>query len=189
MTIRVLCQTPLYDNIILSYTVWEVVKPGQLKSGEIGTTFPLGVYDPLNLIGNDAAKYRRWQATHTSRNPRHLLRTLTRREEQKKNGAHDIYFTGRAEEGTVYDTLHGATRVSLGRDTRTVVLLDTDCIVHCGEKQTCSRVPATLFAPSMRLPSRPPEVGDALSHTCYKRRPVPWSSYLKGEIYSCRSLI
>ena len=32
MTIRVLCQTPLYDNIILSYTVWEVVKPGQLKS-------------------------------------------------------------------------------------------------------------------------------------------------------------
>merc|ERR1719352_1356131 len=24
-------------------------------------TFPLGVYDPLNLIGDDAAKYRRWQ--------------------------------------------------------------------------------------------------------------------------------
>jgi len=44
-----------------TYPGAQVVKPGQLKSGEIGTTFPLGVYDPLNLIGNDAAKYRRWQ--------------------------------------------------------------------------------------------------------------------------------
>jgi len=32
-----------------------------IKSGDVGTTFPLGVYDPLNLIGDDAAKYRRWQ--------------------------------------------------------------------------------------------------------------------------------
>jgi len=38
----------------------QVVK-GAIKSGDLGTTFPLGVYDPLNLIGDDAAKYRRWQ--------------------------------------------------------------------------------------------------------------------------------
>merc|ERR1719199_858359 len=38
----------------------QVVK-GVIKSGDLGTTFPLGVYDPLNLIGDDAAKYRRWQ--------------------------------------------------------------------------------------------------------------------------------
>jgi len=32
-----------------------------IKKGDIGTTFPLGIYDPLNLIKGDAAKYRRWQ--------------------------------------------------------------------------------------------------------------------------------
>jgi light-harvesting complex I chlorophyll a/b binding protein 1 len=34
---------------------------GAIKSGRVGTTFPLGVWDPLNLIGDDAAKYRRWE--------------------------------------------------------------------------------------------------------------------------------
>ena len=28
---------------------------------QIGVTPPLGVWDPLGLIGNDATKYRRWQ--------------------------------------------------------------------------------------------------------------------------------
>merc|ERR1740129_1750638 len=32
-----------------------------IKKGDIGTTFPLGIYDPLNLIKDDATKYRRWQ--------------------------------------------------------------------------------------------------------------------------------
>jgi len=32
-----------------------------IKKGDIGTTFPLGIYDPLNLIKGDAPKYRRWQ--------------------------------------------------------------------------------------------------------------------------------
>jgi len=38
------------------------VTPGMaIKKGDIGTTFPLGIYDPLNLIKGDATKYRRWQ--------------------------------------------------------------------------------------------------------------------------------
>merc|ERR1719163_1997176 len=32
-----------------------------IRPGDIGTTKPLGVWDPLNLIGGDAVKYRRWQ--------------------------------------------------------------------------------------------------------------------------------
>lgn len=32
-----------------------------ISPGDIGTTKPLGVWDPLGLIGNDATKYRRWQ--------------------------------------------------------------------------------------------------------------------------------
>jgi len=40
-----------------------VVSPqmGVITPGDVGTTRPLGVYDPLNLIGDDAVKYRRWQ--------------------------------------------------------------------------------------------------------------------------------
>merc|ERR1719408_697288 len=37
------------------------VRMGAISPGDIGTTKPLGVWDPLNLIGNDAVKYRRWQ--------------------------------------------------------------------------------------------------------------------------------
>merc|ERR1719408_1202516 len=37
------------------------VSMGAISPGDIGTTKPLGVWDPLNLIGNDAVKYRRWQ--------------------------------------------------------------------------------------------------------------------------------
>merc|ERR1719159_263801 len=37
------------------------VNMGAIQVGDIGTTKPLGVWDPLNLIGNDAVKYRRWQ--------------------------------------------------------------------------------------------------------------------------------
>jgi len=32
-----------------------------ITPGDVGTTRPLGVYDPLNLIGDDPVKYRRWQ--------------------------------------------------------------------------------------------------------------------------------
>jgi len=32
-----------------------------ITPGDVGTTRPLGVWDPLNLIGDDAVKYRRWQ--------------------------------------------------------------------------------------------------------------------------------
>jgi len=40
----------------------QVIPAGSaIKAGDLGTTFPLGVWDPLNLIGNDAVKYRRWQ--------------------------------------------------------------------------------------------------------------------------------
>jgi len=32
-----------------------------IKPGDIGTTKPLGVYDPLNLMTTMPDKYRRWQ--------------------------------------------------------------------------------------------------------------------------------
>merc|ERR1719453_2868192 len=32
-----------------------------ITPGDVGTTKPLGVWDPLELIGNDKVKYRRWQ--------------------------------------------------------------------------------------------------------------------------------
>ncbi len=34
---------------------------GVISPGDIGTTRPLGVWDPLGLVGDDAVKYRRWQ--------------------------------------------------------------------------------------------------------------------------------
>merc|ERR1719217_971814 len=37
------------------------VNMGVIQVGDVGTTRPLGVWDPLNLIGDDAVKYRRWQ--------------------------------------------------------------------------------------------------------------------------------
>ena len=37
------------------------MRMGVISPGDIGTTRPLGVWDPLGLIGNDATKYRRWQ--------------------------------------------------------------------------------------------------------------------------------
>ena len=37
------------------------VRMAAISPGDIGTTKPLGVYDPLGLIGNDPVKYRRWQ--------------------------------------------------------------------------------------------------------------------------------
>merc|ERR1719161_504875 len=37
------------------------VSMAAISPGDIGTTKPLGVWDPLGLIGNDAVKYRRWQ--------------------------------------------------------------------------------------------------------------------------------
>ena len=33
-----------------------------ITPGDIGTTKPLGVYDPLNLMTTMPDKYRRWQA-------------------------------------------------------------------------------------------------------------------------------
>ena len=33
-----------------------------IRPGDIGTTKPLGVYDPLNLMTSMPDKYRRWQA-------------------------------------------------------------------------------------------------------------------------------
>ena len=37
------------------------ISMGVIQAGDVGTTRPLGVWDPLNLIGDDAVKYRRWQ--------------------------------------------------------------------------------------------------------------------------------
>ena len=37
------------------------VRMSAITPGDIGTTKPLGVWDPLELIGNDKVKYRRWQ--------------------------------------------------------------------------------------------------------------------------------
>ena len=37
------------------------VSMSAITPGDVGTTKPLGVWDPLNLIENDAVKYRRWQ--------------------------------------------------------------------------------------------------------------------------------
>jgi len=52
----------------LSYTGPAVARPAlsnvqmtAIKPGDIGTTKPLGVYDPLNLMTKMPDKYRRWQ--------------------------------------------------------------------------------------------------------------------------------
>ena len=37
------------------------VSMSAITPGDVGTTKPLGVWDPLDLIQNDAVKYRRWQ--------------------------------------------------------------------------------------------------------------------------------
>jgi light-harvesting complex I chlorophyll a/b binding protein 1 len=37
------------------------VKMAAISGGDVGTTPPLGIWDPLDLIGGDAVKYRRWQ--------------------------------------------------------------------------------------------------------------------------------
>merc|ERR1719164_315718 len=37
------------------------VSMSAITPGDIGTTKPLGVWDPLDLIQNDKVKYRRWQ--------------------------------------------------------------------------------------------------------------------------------
>jgi light-harvesting complex I chlorophyll a/b binding protein 1 len=37
------------------------VSMGAISPGDVGTTKPLGIWDPLELIGNDPVKYRRWQ--------------------------------------------------------------------------------------------------------------------------------
>ena len=37
------------------------MRMGVISPGDIGTTRPLGVWDPLGLVGDDAVKYRRWQ--------------------------------------------------------------------------------------------------------------------------------
>jgi light-harvesting complex I chlorophyll a/b binding protein 1 len=34
---------------------------GAIQPGDVGTTKPLGIWDPLELIGDDKIKYRRWQ--------------------------------------------------------------------------------------------------------------------------------
>merc|ERR1719253_2545149 len=38
-----------------------VMKGSAITPGDIGTTKPLGVYDPLNLMTSMPDKYRRWQ--------------------------------------------------------------------------------------------------------------------------------
>ena len=47
-----------------------------ISPGDIGTTKPLGVWDPLGLIGNDATKYRRWQEMEIKHGRIAMLATL-----------------------------------------------------------------------------------------------------------------
>merc|ERR1719326_1522158 len=52
------------------------VQMGAIKAGDVGTTRPLGVYDPLNLIGDDDVKYRRWQEMEIKHGRIAMLATL-----------------------------------------------------------------------------------------------------------------
>mmetsp|Transcript_35198 Transcript_35198/g.92285 ORF Transcript_35198/g.92285 Transcript_35198/m.92285 type:complete len:198 (+) Transcript_35198:47-640(+) len=47
-----------------------------ITPGDVGTTRPLGVYDPLNLIGDDPVKYRRWQEMEIKHGRIAMLATL-----------------------------------------------------------------------------------------------------------------
>merc|ERR1719181_2180394 len=50
-----------YQSALVSRPALSSVRMAAISAGDIGTTKPLGVWDPLGLIGNDAVKYRRWQ--------------------------------------------------------------------------------------------------------------------------------
>jgi light-harvesting complex I chlorophyll a/b binding protein 1 len=52
------------------------ISMGVIQPGDIGTTRPLGVWDPLNLIGDDAVKYRRWQEMEIKHGRIAMLATL-----------------------------------------------------------------------------------------------------------------
>merc|ERR1719337_268082 len=52
------------------------VSMGAIQVGDVGTTRPLGVWDPLNLIGDDAVKYRRWQEMEIKHGRIAMLATL-----------------------------------------------------------------------------------------------------------------
>jgi len=48
-------------NVAPRLAVRSGVSMSAISPGDVGTTKPLGIWDPLNLIQNDAVKYRRWQ--------------------------------------------------------------------------------------------------------------------------------
>merc|ERR1719487_819537 len=50
-----------YQGAVLARPALSSVSMTAIKPGDIGTTKPLGVYDPLNLMTKMPDKYRRWQ--------------------------------------------------------------------------------------------------------------------------------
>merc|ERR1719487_2128735 len=50
-----------YQGAVLARPALSSVSMTAIKPGDIGTTKPLGVYDPLNLMTTMPDKYRRWQ--------------------------------------------------------------------------------------------------------------------------------
>ena len=62
-------------------------------AGRHGTTKPLGVWDPLGLIGNDATKYRRWQEMEIKHGrfamagTLHVILTMVTRRNPRRNSS------------------------------------------------------------------------------------------------------
>merc|ERR1719352_1331749 len=50
-----------YQSALVSRPALSSVAMTAIKPGDIGTTKPLGIYDPLNLMTTMPDKYRRWQ--------------------------------------------------------------------------------------------------------------------------------
>ena len=50
-----------YQGAMVGRPALSSVSMTAIKPGDIGTTKPLGVYDPLNLMTTMPDKYRRWQ--------------------------------------------------------------------------------------------------------------------------------
>merc|ERR1740138_17591 len=57
----VLLGAEAYQGAVVSRPALSSVSMTAIKPGDIGTTKPLGIYDPLNLMTTMPDKYRRWQ--------------------------------------------------------------------------------------------------------------------------------
>merc|ERR1719515_265214 len=61
MALMMMLGAEAYQGAVVGRPALSSVSMTAIKPGDIGTTKPLGVYDPLNLMTTMPDKYRRWQ--------------------------------------------------------------------------------------------------------------------------------